>query len=300
MSAGTVTPSNAPHVAMTEKEEGFTKKKTSLEGGNPLVWAIALVVIGLTLGPVIYGVLSGFRTNGQLAEDPAALPDPWVLKNYVGVLTNPNFWRYAGNSAAIAIITTTLVVVFGIMAAYPLARYKFKGREQIFLVFVMGLLFPATVAIIPLFILITKDLHLGNTWWGVALPQAAFALPVTVVILRPFLQALPTEIEEAALLDGASRIGFFWRILLPLSKPGMVTVGVLAFVGSWNAYLLPLLLLQDKMKTLPLGVADFSSEHSSDIAGVFAFTSLAMIPALIFFLAMQKQIVNGLQGAVKG
>ncbi len=128
-----------------------------------------------------------------------------------------------------------------------------------------------------------------------ALPQAAFALPVTVVILRPFLQALPNELEEAALLDGASRIGFFWRILLPLSKPGMVTVGVLAFVGSWNAYLLPLLLLQDKMKTLPLGVADFSSEHSSDIAGVFAFTSLAMIPALIFFLAMQKQIVNGLQ-----
>jgi raffinose/stachyose/melibiose transport system permease protein len=300
MSAGTVSPPKTPHVAMTAKEQGFHKKKSSLEGGNPLVWGIALVVIALTLGPVLYGVLSGFRTNGQLAEDPAALPDPWVLKNYVGVLTNPNFWRYAGNSAAIAIITTTIVVVFGIMAAYPLARYKFKGREQIFLVFVMGLLFPATVAIIPLFILITKELHLGNTWWGVALPQAAFALPVTVVILRPFLQALPNELEEAALLDGASRIGFFWRILLPLSKPGMVTVGVLAFVGSWNAYLLPLLLLQDKMKTLPLGVADFSSEHSSDIAGVFAFTSLAMIPALIFFLAMQKQIVNGLQGAVKG
>jgi raffinose/stachyose/melibiose transport system permease protein len=141
---------------------------------------------------------------------------------------------------------------------------------------------------------------MGNTWWGVALPQAAFALPVTVVILRPFLQALPDELEEAALLDRASRIGFFWRILLPLSGPGMVTVGVLAFVGSWNAYLLPLLLLQSDMKTLPLGVADFSSEYSSDTAGVFAFTSLAMIPALVFFLAMQKRIVNGLQGAVKG
>jgi len=141
---------------------------------------------------------------------------------------------------------------------------------------------------------------MGNTWWGVALPQAAFALPMTVVILRPFLQALPTELEEAAQLDGASRIGFFWRILLPLSGPGMVTVGVLAFVGSWNAYLLPLLLLQGDMRTLPLGVADFSTEHSADTAGVFAFTTLAMIPALVFFLAMQKRIVNGLQGAVKG
>ncbi len=168
------------------------------------------------------------------------------------------------------------------------------------MVFVLGLLFPASVAIIPLFIIISKDLHLANTWWGVALPQAAFQLPMTVVILRPFLQAIPRELEEASLLDGATRIGFFWRILLPLSAPGMVTVGVLAFVGSWNAYLLPLLLLQGDMRTLPLGVADFSTEHSSDMAGVFAFTTLAMIPALVFFLAMQKRIVNGLQGAVKG
>ena len=293
MSAATVT--QTP----TQTPQGSRRKTGRYTGGNPLVYGLALVVIAVTLGPVLYGVLGWFRTNAQLAESPAGLPSPWILSNYTGVLTNPNFWKYALNSTVIALMTTVIVVVFGIMAAYPLARYKFKGREQVFMVFVLGLLFPATVAIIPLFILI-NDLNMGNTWWGIALPQAAFALPVTVVILRPFLQALPDELEEAALLDGASRIGFFWRILLPLSGPGMVTVGVLAFVGSWNAYLLPLLLLQSDMKTLPLGVADFSSEYSSDTAGVFAFTTLAMIPALVFFLAMQKRIVNGLQGAVKG
>jgi len=276
------------------------KKRSRNQGGNVVVYAIALAVVALTLGPVLYGILGGFRSNAQLAENPAGLPKPWVLDNYAGVLKNPDFWQYALNSSMIAVITTVIVVVLGIMAAYPLARYKFRMREPIFMVFVLGLLFPATVAIVPLFILITRDLHLGNTWWGVALPQAAFALPMTVVILRPFLMALPQELEEAAQLDGASRIGFFWRILLPLSTPGMVTVGVLAFVGSWNAYLLPLLLLQGDMRTLPLGVADYSSEHSADTAGVFAFTALAMIPALIFFLAMQKRIVNGLQGAVKG
>ncbi|WP_022877038.1 carbohydrate ABC transporter permease [Glutamicibacter mishrai] len=276
------------------------KKRARNQGGNVLVYAIALAVVALTLGPVLYGVLGGFRSNAQLAENPAGLPAPWVLDNYLGVLKNPDFWQYALNSTMIAVITTVIVVVLGIMAAYPLARYQFRMREPIFMVFVLGLLFPATVAIVPLFILITRDLHMGNTWWGVALPQAAFALPMTVVILRPFLMALPQELEEAAQLDGASRIGFFWRILLPLSGPGMVTVGVLAFVGSWNAYLLPLLLLQGDMRTLPLGVADYSSEHSADTAGVFAFTALAMIPALIFFLAMQKRIVNGLQGAVKG
>ncbi|PFG44614.1 carbohydrate ABC transporter membrane protein 2 (CUT1 family) [Isoptericola jiangsuensis] len=287
----------APEPQPTSRRRGGARR---FQGGSPLVYAVAFVVVCATLGPVLYGVLSGFRTNGQLTESPAALPDPWVFTNYTGVITNPSFWQYTLNSVVIAVITTAIVVIFGVMAAYPLARYTFKGREALFMVFVAGLLFPATVAVIPLFILLTQNFGLGNSWWGVALPQAAFALPMTVVILRPFLQALPKELEEAAQLDGTSRIGFFWRILLPLSGPGMVTVGVLAFVGSWNAYLLPLLLLQGDMKTLPLGVADFSSEHSADTAGVFAFTTLAMIPALVFFLAMQKRIVNGLQGAVKG
>lgn len=273
---------------------------SAFQGGNPVVYAVAFVVVAATLGPVVYGVLGGFRSNAQLAEAPASLPDPWIVGNYLGVLTNEDFWRFTLNSVVIAVVTTAVVVVFGVMAAYPLARYSFKGREALFMVFVAGLLFPATVAVIPLFILLTQNFGLGNTWWGIALPQAAFALPMTVVILRPFLMALPKELEEAAQLDGTSRIGFFWRILLPLSGPAMVTVGVLAFVGSWNAYLLPLLLLRGDMKTLPLGVADFSSEHSADTAGVFAFTTLAMIPALVFFLAMQKRIVNGLQGAVKG
>jgi raffinose/stachyose/melibiose transport system permease protein len=265
-----------------------------------LVYGLALLVVVLTVGPVVYGALGGFRTNEQLARDPAGLPDPWVTKNYEGVLGNPDFWRYALNSTAVAVITTVVAVVAGVMAAYPLARYRFRFREPLYMIFVLGLLFPAAVAIIPLFILVTRDLQLGDTWWGVALPQAAFALPMTVVILRPFLMALPTELEEAALIDGASRIGVFTRIALPLSVPGLVTVGVLAFVQSWNAYLLPLLLLHDEMRTLPLGVADYSTEHSADTAGVLAFTTIAMIPALLLFLALQRRIVNGLQGAVKG
>lgn len=270
------------------------------DGGTPLVWLVALVVVALTLGPVAYAVLGGFRTNAQLAADPAGLPKPWVVDNYRAVLTSDAFWTYALNSTVVAAVTTVVTVVLGLMAAYPLARFRFRGRELLYVVFVLGLLFPVTVAIIPLFILVTRDLQLGNTWWGVALPQAAFALPVTVVILRPFLMALPDELEEAAALDGVSRIGFFWRVAVPLSMPGVVTVGVLAFVGSWNAYLLPLLLLQGDRKTLPLGVADFSTQYSSDTAGVFAFTTLAMIPALVFFLLLQRRIVSGLQGAVKG
>lgn len=276
------------------------RRRRTFSGGSPLVYGSALVVAAATLAPVIYAILGGFRSNAQLASDPVGLPDPWVFTNYINVITSSSFWRFAMNSTIIALITTVIVVIFGVMACYPLARYQFKGRESLFLVFVLGLLFPLTVAIIPLFLMV-RDLGITNSVWGVALPQAAFALPMTVVILRPFLMSLPKELEEAALLDGASRIGFFWRILLPLSGPGMVTVGVLAFVASWNAYLLPLLVLHDPAsQTLPLGVASFSTEYAQDTAGVLAFTSLAMIPALVFFLAMQKRIVSGLQGAVKG
>ncbi|GIG40075.1 carbohydrate ABC transporter permease [Cellulomonas phragmiteti] len=267
---------------------------------SPWVYLASVLVAGVTLAPVVYAVLSGFRSNGQLGANPVGLPNPWIFTNYVGVLTSSSFWQYALNSIIIAGVTTAIVVVAGVMAAYPLARYRFKGRQALFNVFVAGLMFPLTVAIIPLFLMV-RELGLTNSYWGVALPQAAFALPMTIVILRPFLMALPNELEEAAMLDGASRIGFFWRILVPLSGPGMVTTGVLAFVGSWNGYLLPLLFLNNPaLKTLPLGVADFSTEHSADTAGVLAFTSLAVIPALVFFLTMQKRIVSGLQGAVKG
>ena len=294
----TVVPTRRP--AALEAAPRRRRTRNAFKGGNPLVFGIALVVVAATLGPVLYAVLGGFRSNAQLAANPVGLPDPWVFSNYTNVITSSTFWQFALNSSIVALVTTAVVVVFGVMAAYPLARYTFRGREPLFLVFTLGLLFPLTVAIIPLFLLI-RDLELANTFLGVALPQAAFALPITVVILRPFLMALPKELEEAALLDGASRIGFFWRILIPLSGPAMVTVGVLAFVGSWNAYLLPLLILNDPAtQTLPLGVATFSTQYSQDTAGVLAFTSLAMVPALVFFLAMQKRIVNGLQGAVKG
>jgi raffinose/stachyose/melibiose transport system permease protein len=298
MSTATSAPTSTTRQTPTRAPKA--RRASNYGRGGPLVYLVALLVVAITVGPVLYGALGGFRSNAQLAHDPAALPDPWVFSNYTGVLTNPDFWTYARNSLAIALITTVVAVLAGVMAAYPLARYQFKLREPLFMVFVLGLLFPAAVAIIPLFILVTQNLHLNNTWWGVALPQAAFALPMTVVILRPFLMALPKELEEAALIDGSSRVGVFWRIALPLSMPGLITVGVLALVASWNAYLLPLLLLQGDMRTLPLGVADFSTEHSADTAGVLAFTSLAMIPALVLFLALQGRIVGGLQGAVKG
>ncbi|MFI7605965.1 carbohydrate ABC transporter permease [Micromonospora sp. NPDC049366] len=267
---------------------------------SPLTYALALAVAAISIAPVVYVIVGGFRTTPEIIADPAGLPDPWVWDNYARVLTQSDFWHQAFNSAVIAIGTTVAVVVLGVCAAFVLARYAFRGREALYTFFTLGLLFPSGAAILPLYLML-RDLDLINSYYAVILPQVAFSLPLTIVILRPFLAAVPRELEDAAAIDGAGRLGFLWRIMLPLSRPALVTVGVLAFVASWNAFLLPLLVLGDAdLHTLPLGVQNFSSQYTSDTAGILAFTSLAMLPALLFFTFAEKQIVGGLQGAVKG
>lgn len=272
--------------------------------GQPFVYLVALVIAAVAVGPVLYVFIGGFRTTADLNADPAGLPDPWTMQNWITVLSAPRFWGNVFASTVLAVATTVGVVVAGIMAAFVIARYSFRGREALYTVFAAGLMFPLTVAALPLTLLL-RTMGLHGTYLGVIIPGIAFALPATIIILVPFLRAIPAELEEAAVIDGASRLGFFWRILLPLSRPALVTVGILAFVGSWNGYLLPLLVistgtLPQEFWPLPLGVTQFSSQYSQDTGAVLAYTSLAMIPALVFFLAMQKQIVGGLTGAVKG
>jgi raffinose/stachyose/melibiose transport system permease protein len=269
-------------------------------GAGPATYFIALLLVSIMLAPILYIILGGFRTNSQITTDPAGLPSPWKISNYVDVLTNSTFWREVGNSTIVALFTAAAVVALGLMCSYVLARYQFRGRGALYALFAAGLMFPITVAITPLYILV-RNFGLINNLGGVILPQIGFGLPVTIIILVPFLRAIPDEIEEAAAIDGAGKLGFFFRMVLPLSLPGVITTGILAFVGSWNAYLLPLFILNDQGAfTLPLGVQAFSSQYSQDTAKVLAFTSLSMIPALVFFSLFERRIVGGLQGAVKG
>jgi raffinose/stachyose/melibiose transport system permease protein len=269
-----------------------------------LLGAVTYVLLSLitvsVLGPLLYGVLGGFRDNGQLFAAPIGWPDPWIPSNYTSVLTSGSFWRQLLNSTLIAVLTTLIAVSFAALAAFVIARIKFRGREMVYTAFTLGLLFPVAVAILPLFILL-RDLNMLNSVAGVALPQAAFALPLSIVILRPFFQGIPAELEDAAVIDGCSTFGFFWRVLLPLSRPALATVGILALVQSWNAYLLPLIVLGETGSwTLPLGVANFASSYAVDTAKVLAFTILSMVPAVLFYAAGERQLVAGLtEGAVK-
>jgi len=264
-------------------------------------YGLLLLVAAVIIVPVGYAVLGGFKDPAQLANDPIGLPNPWVTSNYVDTLASPSFWRQLANSTIIAGLSTVLVVLFAAFAAFVFARRAFPGREVLYTLFTLGLLFPAAVAILPLFILV-RDLGLLDNPLGIALPEAAFGLPLTIVILRPFFRSIPNELEDAASIDGCGSFGFFWRILLPLSRPVLATVGVLAIVASWNQFLLPLVMLSNESNwTLPLGVTNFSTQYTTDTARILAYTTLALVPALVFYLFAERQLVGGLtQGSVKG
>jgi raffinose/stachyose/melibiose transport system permease protein len=270
-----------------------------------LRYVILVVVAGVILVPIAYAVLGGFKTNGQLVGDPVSiLPSPWVFSNYTDVIFGANaavFWREAGNSLIIAVIAVTATVGLASLAAFVFARIVFRGREAIYTMFTFGLLFPSAVAILPLLILV-RQIGLEGNLLGVALPQAAFALPLTIIILRPFFRSIPVELEDAARIDGCGAFGFFWRVLLPLARPALATVSVLAIVSTWNAFLLPLILLNGTDQwTLPLGVMNFSTEYVSDQARILAFTVISIIPAVLFYVVAERQIVGGLTaGSVKG
>jgi raffinose/stachyose/melibiose transport system permease protein len=187
------------------------------------------------------------------------------------------------------------------MPAFVFARMSFPGRELLFNYFTLGLLFPITVAILPLYITL-RNAHLIDNLLGIIIPQVAFGLPGNILILRNFFTAVPKELEEAAALDGCTTFGFFWRILLPLARPSLAAVAVLTMVASWNAFFLPLLVLNNNaLWTLPLGIMQFQGQFAQDWSKILAFVSLALIPTIIFYLLAEKQIVAGLTaGAVKG
>jgi raffinose/stachyose/melibiose transport system permease protein len=276
-----------------------TKRGKLLRNTGFYTAAFAAAIFVVT--PILFALLGGFKDNEQLRENSLGLPSPWNWQHYTDVLADATFWRQLGNSVFIAVASTFIVVAAAAAVAYVFARFEFRGREGLFTLFAAGMMFPFAVAVLPLFIIL-RTFEMLNSPFGVILPQAAFGLPLTIIILRSFFRQIPGEVEEAATIDGAGPWRFFLQILLPMSRPVLATVSVLALVGSWNSYLLPLVVFtKPTWQTLPLGVTQFQGEYSSDTAKVLAYVMLAMLPALIFYAFAERQLISGLtSGGTKG
>jgi raffinose/stachyose/melibiose transport system permease protein len=275
------------------------RKPVSVALGTTYV--VLIVVAAIILVPLLATALGGFKTLGELRANPFGLPRQWVWSNYWDILASARYWRMLANSLIIAALTVSLVLATASMAAFTFAHLRFFGQSFLLNYFLLGLMFPAATAILPIFIRI-RDLGLLDTYFGVVLPQAAFGLGLSVPLIRNYFKSMPHELFDAAFVDGCGYAQYFWHVTLPLARPILATVGTVSFVSSWNSYLLPLILLNTETKyPWPLGIMVYQGEFSTDWQLVLAFITLTILPTIIVFFAAQKHVVAGLTaGALKG
>ena len=266
-----------------------------------LQYSFAALVALVVIVPLVAAVINGFKSTGELLLHPFGVPETWLWDNYTTILRSASFWRQMRNSVIVMVATAFGVVVLSAMPAFVFSRMRFRGRELLFNFFTLGLLFPLTVAILPVYIAL-RQINLVDSLLGVILPQIAFGVSGNILILRGFFATVPPELDEAAAIDGCSPAGFFVRVLLPLMRPALAAVVVLTLVASWNNFFLPLLVLNsERLYTLPLGIMQFQGQFGTDWGKVLAFVSLALLPTVAFYLLAERQIIAGLTaGAVKG
>ncbi len=264
------------------------------------LYTCLIIVAAVVIVPLMTTALGGFKTLGDLRSNAFGLPREWMWSNYWDILTGDRYWRQMGNSLLIAVLTVGLTLAFSAMAAFVFAHVRFFGSRMMLNYFLLGLMFPAATAILPLFIRV-RDLGLLDTYWGVVLPQVAFGIGMSILLFRNYFKGMPSELFDAAYVDGCGYIRFFWHVSLPLSRPIVATVGILSFVGSWNSYLLPLIMLNSESKyPWPLGIMVYKGEFMTDWQLILAFITLTILPTVIVFFVAQRHIIAGLTaGAVK-
>jgi len=260
---------------------------------------IAVVVFGF---PLLWMLYTGLKTPAELQAHPWRLPSRPTLDNFATVLRDGAFGRYYLNSLIISVLGGLLSLLVGSLAAYGLARLRFRGRAWLLTLFLAGMMIPVHVTLVPLFVMLGK-LGWLNTHAALILPYAAFGLPMTVFVLHAFFRRVPRELEEAGRLDGCSTWRLYWSILLPVAKPALATVAIFNFVTMWNEFVFALTLVgeSESARTLPLGLWKFSEQFGDNLPAMSAAIAVSVLPALLVYFFAQKHIIRGLTaGALSG
>nr|WP_230860613.1 carbohydrate ABC transporter permease [Actinoplanes aureus] len=269
---------------------------------NPLPHLAMLAWAVVTALPLIWAVMSSLKTDEEILNHPWSPPASPQFENWARAWTTASIGRYFFNSLIVVGGALLLTMLLGSLVAYAVARYQFRGNRLVYYTFVAAMFFPVFLALVPLFFVV-RQLGLLGTYPGLILVYTAYAVPFTVFFLHSFFRTLPTEVAEAAFLDGCSHGAVFFRVMLPLARPGLVAVGVFNFLGLWNQYLLPLVLNPDPDRyVLAQGLAalSVSQGYDSDWSGLFAGLTIAMLPVLVAYVAFQRHIRAGMTaGAVR-
>lgn len=263
-----------------------------------VVWAIMI------LFPLLFAVLASFKNNTEIfIENPFGLPSSWDFASFGRAWTRANIGTYFINSIIVVTVSTFGTMLLGAMAAYVLSRYRFRGNRLIYYFFVAGLAFPVYVVLTPLY-LVVDSFGLLNNHFGLILVYIAYSLPFTVFFLAAFFKTLPTPVAEAAIIDGASHTKLFFQVMMPMARPGLVSITIFNVIGQWNQYVLPLALLPDRKDKwlLTQGIAAISTSagYEADWPALFAALTIAILPMIVMYALFQRQIQSGLTaGAVK-
>jgi raffinose/stachyose/melibiose transport system permease protein len=281
-----------------QKKSNVKKKKNY---NLSILYIVLTLFAVLNIYPLIWMVYTSFKTNKEISQSTFALPKSFHFENYINAWKTANVGTYFINSMFVSVVSIAITVLIGAMAAYILGRFKFKLNKTIHTIFVFGMLIPINSILVPLFIQM-RGLHLLNTRWALIFPYVAFGLPITIYILTSFMKAFPTEVEEAAILDGCTVPQLFLRIILPMAKPAITTVVIMNFLTNWNEFSLALVLINDnKIKTLPIGLVNFAGAYTRDYAQMTAGLVISVIPIILIYIFLQENIIKGMtQGGVKG
>lgn len=245
--------------------------------------------------------ISAFKSNAEIFADPFALPQSWGFDNLTRAWTTANIGDYFVNTALVAVVTTVASTLLAATVAYTIVRMRFPGSSMVYLAFAIGVGVPLQALLVPTFI-VMNNAGLLDSLTSLILVYTAFALPKAVFLLAAFMKDVPAELEEAALIDGAGEFTIFRRVVVPLCRPALATVAVLEFLGAWNEYVYASVLIRSpENRTISLGLASFSSEYASDYGLIAAGVLITVVPVVIVYILLQRQVVAGLSsGALKG
>ena len=267
----------------------------------PPVYLLLIFFAVVFLYPILWLVINSFKTQEELFASPWGLPAHATLDNYYRAFVEGNIGRYFVNSVIVTGAVVVAATLLSAMAAFGITRLKWRLAKPVFAVFLLGMTIPMHAAVVPLFA-IFNQLQLINTYWSVIIPHIVFAMPIAILILVGFFQAIPQSLEEAAVMDGCSIPMVFFRIIVPMSVPSLVTVAVITFITAWNDLLFPQIFLADPdMMTLPVGLTSFQSRYSTDYVGMIAAVVITILPTVVIYSLLHRKIISGMTaGAVKG
>ena len=261
-----------------------------------ILWTLVAFV------PFLFMVLTGFKQKLETIMYGAFhLPEKLFTQNYVDVITDGNFWVYFKNSVIVLVLSLVILLFISACAAYPLSRFRFKMRKPIYMLIVAMMSVPIHVTMIPIFQM-TIGMGLYDTIWALIPTNVAFALPISVFILVGFMEGIPRDLEEAADIDGCSKYKRFFKVILPLSTPGLSTLAIYNGVNIWNEFIFAFTLTQsNENRTLPLALWNYQGQYASNTAMIMACLTLSVLPMIILFIIMQDKLVKGMMaGDVKG